>query len=177
MGGGCPERCGPPIADGGAAQAILPPGRLAGVLHDQAGQPQIAGDVLYPGGEGAMLPGVAIATRRAASLASMHPAARTAPDGGGSAGCAALLRGRFLPPEKAGCVRPSSRHPSEGWGPCLSDHKLPFDGGFRRQLLAAPEIQAWVMRDVEEVPTLRRNCDDAVIDLYAVIHSWRLPWR
>ena len=93
MGGGCPERCGPPIADGGAAQAILPPDRLAGVLHDQAGQPQIAGDVLYPGGEGAMLPGVAIATRRAASLASMHPAARTAPDGGGSAGCAALRAG------------------------------------------------------------------------------------
>ena len=56
-----------------------------GVLHDQAGQAQVAGDVLHFRGEGAMLPGVAVAARRAAALAAMHPAPRAAPHRRGAA--------------------------------------------------------------------------------------------
>ena len=74
------ERRDPPLQPGGVARAIGQPDRPAGVLHHEAGDPDIAGDRLHLPGEGAMLPAVAIAARRAAPLAAMHPAARAAMD-------------------------------------------------------------------------------------------------
>ena len=50
------------------------------MFHDHAGDPQIASDILYPGGKGAVLQSVAIAARRAAALAAVHPASGFAVD-------------------------------------------------------------------------------------------------
>ena len=46
------------------------------------GRADIAGDLAHAGGVPAMFPGMAIAARRAAGPAAMHPAARVAGDGG-----------------------------------------------------------------------------------------------
>ncbi len=50
--------------------------------HDEAGHPDGAAGFLDLGRIGAVLPAIAIAARRAAPLAAMHPAAGAAPDGG-----------------------------------------------------------------------------------------------
>jgi len=50
------------------------------MFHDHAGDPQIACDILYPGGKGAVLQSVAIAARRAAAPAAVHPASALAVD-------------------------------------------------------------------------------------------------
>ena len=85
-GGGRAERRDLLVDGGREARLIREPGGSVGVLHDHEGDPQIASDLLHPGGEGAMLPGVAITARRAAALAAVHPAACAAPDRRGAAG-------------------------------------------------------------------------------------------
>ncbi len=85
-GGGASKLSGQPIAGSGAPRAVVKPQGSIGVLHVQAGQPDIAGDVLHPGAEGAVLPAIAIAARRTAALAAMHPASRAAVNRGGAAG-------------------------------------------------------------------------------------------
>src|SRR5690348_8947618 len=79
-GGLCPERRDLLVDGGKEAGLIREPDGSVGVLHDHGSDPQIAGDRLHSGGEGAMLPGVAVTARRPAALAAMHAAARTAPD-------------------------------------------------------------------------------------------------
>jgi hypothetical protein len=61
-------------------RALREPEGMIGVLDDHAGDAQVAGDLLHPPRTGAMFPAVAIAARRAASLAAMHPAAGPAAD-------------------------------------------------------------------------------------------------
>jgi len=79
-GGGCAVGRHRPGDGRPEARGFGQPYRSAGMSDDHAGDPQIAGDVLHMGGKGAVLERVAIAARRAAALAAMHPAAGLAVD-------------------------------------------------------------------------------------------------
>lgn len=69
------------LADGRpGAHGFRQPYGSTGMFHDHAGDPQIACDILYPGGKGAVLQSVAIAARRAAAPAAVHPASALAVD-------------------------------------------------------------------------------------------------
>ena len=86
-GGGYQGRRDAPIQGGGPPGAIVQPQCSAGVLHEHAGQTDIAADRRHPGGAGAMFQGIAIAARcAAASAAAVHPASVVAGDGRGAAG-------------------------------------------------------------------------------------------
>ena len=94
---------------------------------------QIAGDLPDPGGVDAVLPGVAIAARRAAAPAAMHPAPRAPTHGRRSARCAGAgaraaawgVRQYF---GLWGRVRGSVRSIVEvRWSAAWFVHRVPFD--------------------------------------------------
>ena len=85
-GGGCLKRCDPPFDPGRPERAVAQPDAPAGLPDHEAGHADVARKGLHPPGTGAMLPAIAIAARRAAALAAMHPAPLFAADGGGEAG-------------------------------------------------------------------------------------------
>lgn len=81
-GGGCLKRRDPPFDPGCAERALAQPDAPAGLPDHEAGHPDVARNGLHPPGTGAMLPAIAIAPRRTAPLATVHPAALFAADGG-----------------------------------------------------------------------------------------------
>jgi hypothetical protein len=81
-GGGCAKRCNLLFPACLCFHTLGPPDGVAGMFHPHGREPQVTGDSLHARGEAAMFPGIAIAARRAAALAAVHPAPGAAVDGG-----------------------------------------------------------------------------------------------